>query len=552
MTMSADRFIPAICSLLQANPSNSPNGVPQAVQQPYLRDRESQRIRVVNQIIHNAKAATATYESIKARYDEQVLVLEKLQSELQAAKALVDSWKGLAASPDLDTQQLQAQLQPILRYPDDHLRLIFEEYVADSKESPFSAAVTLSHVCQRWRDVGISTPRLWNCVKFMGVNNGEALRSKAEAFLERVGRVPAEIMIHIHCPQLTQDTAINPGKVMPFALIYAAPRISTVEFHIFCRNVNPSGIFDAIEHFPGGDVALLRIHLEDRVPAPFSPGTFISKFSGVNTLGLQGFSLELPISPTLSSVLTGIVRLDLKALDNLAITQLLSLVDKNLRILTVKKCQLVPSSESHTELCVMHVLQSLYVDCSGFPWKQIQCPKLAYLMVPKRTSGLEGEYFWEFCSMTETITSADINVDRDDLEQFTRLARSAPNLQKLVIHYPTSRVIGAVLLRHITSDPPFPDLRHLSLTKVHEEFGATTLDGLIQHRWFPRDHPESRMDSGITDALERFEITAEVEPQDWKRSLYLSKYFVKLGGNPSSQQLCRFVGKPICTSDDAN
>jgi hypothetical protein len=82
---------------------------------PSLRDRESQRLQVIKQLTHNAKAATATYESIKARYDEQVLVLGKLQSEMQVAKALMESWKDLAASPDLDTRQLQAKLQPILR-----------------------------------------------------------------------------------------------------------------------------------------------------------------------------------------------------------------------------------------------------------------------------------------------------------------------------------------------------------------------------------------------------------------------------------------------------
>jgi hypothetical protein len=198
---------------------------------------------VINQIIHNANAASVVYESVKARYDAQALVLEKIQSELQVAKAQMESWKELAVSTDLETQQLQALLQPILRYPDDHLRLIFEEYVAASKK-PFRAAITLSHVCQRWRNVAISTPTLWKCVSFTGDEDSETLKSQAQAFVERVGRVSAEIIIYIDVP------ATNSCEAIPFDLIYAAPTISVIQFRVSCGGDDPSIIFDAIEHFP--------------------------------------------------------------------------------------------------------------------------------------------------------------------------------------------------------------------------------------------------------------------------------------------------------------
>jgi hypothetical protein len=295
-----------------------------------------------------------------------------------------------------------------------------------------------------------------------------------------------------------------------------------------------------------GDVETLQIRFDDRVPVPFYPGIFISKFSGLLILKLEGFPFERPISPTLSLVLTSIVQLHLEALSYLDIIQLLRLTHNNLQELIVKECELVPSSEPHTERCVMHLLRTLSVDkCTGFPWKQIQCPTLAYLRVPDRTRGLEGEHFWEFCSTTESITRVAVNLDRGDLEQFTRLARSALRQRTLEVHYPTNQDIASVLVRYDMLDrPPFPDLLHLSFIKVDQGLKANTLDSLIRRRCFPRGHPESMMDPGIANALEQFEITAEAEPTDWKRSRYLAKYFEMSGSMSNSRGLrsYRFVG----------
>jgi hypothetical protein len=111
--------------------------------------------RVVDQLIQEARVARAAYEEVKHRYEAQYLALQATQSELHVAKELAESLEKTAASLEPEVGQLRGLLHPLRRCPDDVLRMILEE-----AQLYFDDAVTLSHVCQRWRAIAISSPRL--------------------------------------------------------------------------------------------------------------------------------------------------------------------------------------------------------------------------------------------------------------------------------------------------------------------------------------------------------------------------------------------------------
>ncbi|KAF6757090.1 hypothetical protein DFP72DRAFT_1168388 [Ephemerocybe angulata] len=112
--------------------------------------------------------------------DEEVIVLKDLISERERLalrlNARIDELRAeLLTVMDIRSQHLQfieghrAILSPIRRVPDDILLAIFLASLSDidamprpvrlSREHP---SVVASHVCRRWRDLAIGTPRLWS------------------------------------------------------------------------------------------------------------------------------------------------------------------------------------------------------------------------------------------------------------------------------------------------------------------------------------------------------------------------------------------------------
>ncbi|KAJ7073041.1 hypothetical protein C8F01DRAFT_1045892 [Mycena amicta] len=97
-----------------------------------------------------------------------------------------------------------ALLSPMRRVPDDILRSIFVA-VRDLQLGPPTFATKYApmiflHICQRWREVALTTPHLWTAipVPFLVANRKfRAVKSRIVSSLERSGIVPLDLLVSL-------------------------------------------------------------------------------------------------------------------------------------------------------------------------------------------------------------------------------------------------------------------------------------------------------------------------------------------------------------------
>ena len=126
-----------------------------------------------------------------------------LTSELEELESSRTAILGQLADVDARIRLLQAKRAadaPLTILPDDVLRLILEEtctlpltgcmiYRTYAKDQ----AITMSHVCRRWRQVALSTPNIWKCIHitFPGPSHYDEIVS---LFLARSSPLPLSIV----------------------------------------------------------------------------------------------------------------------------------------------------------------------------------------------------------------------------------------------------------------------------------------------------------------------------------------------------------------------
>ena len=110
-------------------------------------------------------------QGIQARLSqlaELTAYLTTLSQELEAEKALYEEERHDLLDALKEHRIITA---PIRTLSDDALREIFMTYVEaqvhPSSKAQIPAAMNLSWVCQRWRDVGVATPHLWSKIHFI-------------------------------------------------------------------------------------------------------------------------------------------------------------------------------------------------------------------------------------------------------------------------------------------------------------------------------------------------------------------------------------------------
>ncbi|KAK7024141.1 hypothetical protein R3P38DRAFT_2531496 [Favolaschia claudopus] len=102
-------------------------------------------------------------------------------------------------------QRLDDYNYPILTVPNEIVSEIFELLVppypvCPPQAGPFSPAL-LSHICSRWRQIALATPRLWRAIALSFSHGSKSTASRrqvelAEAWLRRSGCCPLSLEIH--------------------------------------------------------------------------------------------------------------------------------------------------------------------------------------------------------------------------------------------------------------------------------------------------------------------------------------------------------------------
>jgi hypothetical protein len=501
------------------NPNSNQNRVPQGTELASLRATASHLQSVIDHNTQAAKVALERYQEIKLRYDAQALILEEIGSELHAAKLSADVLEEHASLLEPKLQELRGVLNPIRRYSDDILRLIFEEYVAHQiyyGEEGFATATLLSHVCQRWKGIALSTPSIWTDVHFKPQHSTRGSVSKASAFFDRVKALPTTIHLDI-------GSSLGYAASMPLSTIYRVPVISSLVLSIFGDAATAA--IDAVRLFPNRHIDRLELVIQSPDPVHFGP--FLSKFRSFRKFETAYVKFGSFTSPNLLDSLSKLEEIDFICVGEVPIVDLLA-VAPQLKIMKLEQCDARRDSEGGIDECTSLNLWYFRADCEGVPWSKIRLPSLVEFKVDLLQDITDPDGFWDFLSQCHTITTMEF-FDPNP-EQFTLLASSVPKLRSLTLVVNQASYLASVLLGLMgfqLSSPLLPSLECFKLTCDGQYLEAATLEDLIRSRCLCRGHSDSTMNGGIPQALRLFEVKLRCRRVKWSHSPFLEKYLVE-------------------------
>jgi len=161
---------------------------------------------------------------------------------------------------------------PINRIPPEILSLIphFWEYPRDKD------VITLTHVCQAWRDVFVSSPSLWTDLDCMDLD-------KTRVYLERSKSSPIDLSLHCdHTSFSDPSLEFIPhvaGRLKSLTIQGGSEHLQDINTYLFC----PAPLLEALSIYGGNG------------NDPELPPTFLNgDFSPLHILRLEDIRTELP------------------------------------------------------------------------------------------------------------------------------------------------------------------------------------------------------------------------------------------------------------------
>ena len=141
-------------------------------------------------------------------YAEKLREIESIVSLLHMYKGSIKSLEDSQAVHKAETDRLSCLLNPARRCPEDILRNIFEFSVID-EYSPYRAdlaeATRISHVCQHWRTIAITTTCLWSQLHATTKNKPSMIRFMFKTMSQRLKSRPVNIDLTIDALNATND-----------------------------------------------------------------------------------------------------------------------------------------------------------------------------------------------------------------------------------------------------------------------------------------------------------------------------------------------------------
>lgn len=144
--------------------------------------------------IQNHRKTVLDIQSELSRVDSEMtrvqIILDQLECERQR---LLES-----------LTQYQALASPIRRLPTEILSSIFTTIPRDQPFDMSNSPMLLTRICSRWRDVAISTPRMWNYIDFYvdeQLNTKPFTITMWKVWLSRSGSCPLHIKVSFQPPK---------------------------------------------------------------------------------------------------------------------------------------------------------------------------------------------------------------------------------------------------------------------------------------------------------------------------------------------------------------
>ncbi|ESK86382.1 hypothetical protein Moror_4975 [Moniliophthora roreri MCA 2997] len=442
--------------------------------------------------------------------DRQIIAQYLRDAEKDVRKSKVETMKLLAAVRTLENKRktleksmefYRSLLSPIHKMPPEILSTIFmfccneNELAPQSRRPP--AAIVLSTVCGRWREIALSIPALWSSVSIR--NNGTDPWSSSTALLAEITQVFMQRSKNAPLVVVLAWRPDNFDALLP-ALLYLAKnseRWSSISLHV------PSAMFAA--------------------PALGSVSGRIPLLHRLNLRACNGPLDKLDIfalAPALSSIDfnpdTHMITLPWQQIKSLTLREsycrnpyLILSRCPNLEQLTLSSIGGMSDELESTEPVVLHKLHSLFITLGEeeeeftFPFKFLTLPHLSSIVLEKDYYLQPNDWDQTWLHIQDFFHRSQCNVTSLRLHESPLHGPRAiafllllPALEKLHIQELQDeeiRVVTPLFLRHLTvehgcfsqSSPFLPRLKDLSLNVYGRNLDAEGLANAVISRWQP-------------------------------------------------------------------
>ncbi|KAF7310166.1 F-box domain-containing protein [Mycena indigotica] len=204
------------------------------------------------------------------KLDDEVQRLERLLENVNQQRKELYTW--LAAHDKL--------LSPMRRLPDDVVRVVFAHTLPTTRHAALSAdegPLLLTSICRHWRELALSTPRLWAAVHVVlprepDGTSGATLASQVSTWIGRSGAVPLSVsMVHVRRGGRLGGSALPGPSLLSSTLLPAAHRWGSMQLRVYSLEDGLALCNLSVEDVPklwSLGLNLSRVMIESDVPAP--------------------------------------------------------------------------------------------------------------------------------------------------------------------------------------------------------------------------------------------------------------------------------------------
>lgn len=427
---------------------------------------------------------------------------------------------------DRDARDLEKHRRPIQACIDDILQLIFERDV-EGAYHPFSAAVRLSQVCQRWRFLALSTPSLWRRITLRIESPWKDLTPMIDAFVARIKQVPVEVFIYIHLPEWRPRDIKSALSTIPFENIYRISAIRHLNINIMADIINEHTFMNVFDPILWDRIETLSLVLHSDYTVSINP--FLGYIPRFDSLYVTGGVFGVEISPRLYIAGQKVTSIWLKEVTEFPLVALLRMTPI-LKSLTVLNCELIV--DEGADICTMAHLEDIRIVSDGFTWNNIRCPALIRLHTPSEPNQLETDAFWNFISSTQTITYISAHSFHKP-EYLVRLGSVCPQLHSLEASKPSNPLRVLANKTNSLGDTLFPNLLNLVIEIYEPQAMTVALKHFLQARCLPKQNPHGQMDPHTKPLLKNFAIRISEHAMYDPNTHLLEQYFTVTESPPT-------------------
>ncbi|KIM23929.1 hypothetical protein M408DRAFT_249065 [Serendipita vermifera MAFF 305830] len=438
--------------------------------------------------------AQATYDKIKARYEEKLAIQE---SELHAAMQHTLMLQTRKKIVDNEMNEIYGVIHPIRRLPVEMLKQIFEATVENSPKK-FSRALQLSHVCQHWRVVALDTPLLWNQIIINFLDPLESITEYWNWAAKRVKMTPVDVFFN----QLGEG--VEPGTVTSEYIQEQQNKVAVCSFPQipFVRNLvlntgsefQYEEAFSLITQLSTGELGSLTLNGDDSNTLldgiSWIWDDIVPRLPSLKALTLEGLAFSFDATKPFSVPQDSPIR-QFYTVDPLELLRLCP----NLESLTTVACEddYRPLTQNPTPVTISTLTFLNISHGSTFPWESpLLLPSLSTLIFHTEYGEAPNE-FLGFLVNHPSIFDLKMFVDYLDL---ISIAKAAPQLTRLTLET-YCKYLEPLLDWTSTSlqGPAFPQLEILDLCNAGYRT-TEEVDRLIRIRCLPAIHDKSELPNG--------------------------------------------------------